>query len=583
MRKIFVIFLLLILGLSESMVAQNAEIEQRCKELRLECDKLRSEINSSKKTSEKISKYKKMLNYFSEMAEMDGGGCWGHEKDSIDAINAKIIALGNKSNGNSIFKTTKIMCSADTGHIDIALKTDKVTLLSWPSWANKEETDAKKTLRFSVEPNQLPYQRLDTISVKNNSTKKIEYAILTQDAAELRALVTEKVGFPQDGGFGFIYVETNDTAWTAKSSVDWVTANVNEYGVSLVCKSNPTKSRRTGTVTVRLASGKLTKSVTISQVIGKTTLSVPTTYVSYDYDGGLKDAVVNCNYDQWSVSSKESWISVSKGYGGIKIECLANSHAESRSGIVTIETDDEEHLVRQIEVKQEAAPAYLYLSDANDAYRSDGLARTIYIPIRTNVADWTVRCTNGTRWSNVSRNGSNQVKVVLSRNDENYSRTSQYEVSGKGKKQTFTVYQPNRGYAGRYNDYFDAVGGDWRIMWFSIDFHGMTTVGDNISIFNARWKPVELSLVNFNLDYIHDGFTANWEPVVRGYMPITRDGKWSAFLGMGAHVCMNKSDHHFLLEFGAEANWNSLMSSRMFFKYNGGVSIGISFDLGTWL
>ena len=112
----------------------------------------------------------------------------------------------------------------------------------------------------------------------------------------------------------------------------------------------------------------------------------------------------------------------------------------------------------------------------------------------------------------------------------------------------------------------------------------MTAIGINISTINARWKPVEVSLLNLNLNYdfiIRDEMDVAWEPVVRGFLPVTRDGMWAAFVGMGAHVGMNYSA--FLLEFGMECHWSEKYSSRMFFKYNGTCAIGMSFDIGAWI
>ena len=89
---------------------------------------------------------------------------------------------------------------------------------------------------------------------------------------------------------------------------------------------------------------------------------------------------------------------------------------------------------------------------------------------------------------------------------------------------------------------------------------------------------------NLNLNYdfiIRDEMDVAWEPVVRGFLPVTRDGMWAAFVGMGAHVGMNYSA--FLLEFGMECHWSEKYSSRMFFKYNGTCAIGMSFDIGAWI
>ncbi|MBR6018134.1 MAG: hypothetical protein IK073_05895 [Paludibacteraceae bacterium] len=140
-----------------------------------------------------------------------------------------------------------------------------------------------------------------------------------------------------------------------------------------------------------------------------------------------------------------------------------------------------------------------------------------------------------------------------------------------------------QGYACLYNDYYNKVGGDWRLQWFTVDFHGLTTVGDNISLFTFRWKPVEVSLLNFNFDYVNAGrFSFNLEPIVRGYLPVSKDGKWSVYAGMGAHISLYGGQHSFLCELGAEINWSEKYASRMFFKYNGGVALGMSFSMGQW-
>ena len=573
MRKIFsTFFFLFVIAFIGTMSAQ----ENRCSEIHKELDRLQSTINGTKKTSEKIKLYKRMLDYLSEAKSLGEKGCNGNEEKEIEEIQKKIA---NLKGGNGIFKGKEFSCRADTGHIIIELKNDNFELKSYPSWLVREEATEQKILSFYVQSNELPYVRIDTVKVLNKITKKAEIAILTQEAADLSVEITERVGFPQYGATGSIYIETNDTAWKVSSSQEWVSAAVSDYGVALYCESNPTKKRRTAIVTVKFACGK-TKTVNISQAIGRTTLSVPTINADFKYIAGSQDAVVECNYDQWSASVNKSWVNVTRKYGGIKIECEENPHAESRYALVTIETNDEEHLVSHIRVYQDAAPAYLQLNE--DSYSSDGMTRTIYVPVKTNIADWNVKCSYGASWCDVSRYNDKNVKVVLYRNDYNSSRTAKFEVNGKGITRTFSVYQPNRGYAGRYNDYFSSLG-DWRATWFSIDLHGMTTFGSNISMLNFRWKPVEFSLLNVNIDFLMDDLTINWEPVVRGFVPVTRDGRWAAFLGMGAHVAMMENGgNYFLLEFGMEANWNEKYSSRIFFKYNGGISLGMSFDIGKW-
>ena len=271
---------------------------------------------------------------------------------------------------------------------------------------------------------------------------------------------------------------------------------------------------------------------------------------------------------------------VKKKYGGISIECLPNTVATSRSATVKIETNDAEHLVEYINVTQKEAPAYL--SAEQSSYRSDGYNRTVNVKVNTNIPNWSYSVEKGGNWTTATKSGDN-LKVNLRRNDWNSSRTSEIKLYGKGQSYTVSLYQPDRGYAGRYNDYFDANGGEWRLSWFCMEVGVLTSVGINVSTINFRWKPIEVSLLNANVNYnfLSGAICVGWEPIVRGFLPVSRNGKWAAFVGMGAHVDF-MDDSHFLIEFGMDCQWNAKNSSRIFFKYNGGCVLGMSYDIGKW-
>ena len=392
--------------------------------------------------------------------------------------------------------------------------------------------------------------------------------------------MTERLGFGQDGGASFIFVETNDTAWTVSGDNGWIKSELTDYGARVFCTANPSKQKRSAKMKVRLAHGEI-RDVEVSQAIGRTTLYVPKKSFTFSNYGETNNSVkVECNYDQWSASASENWVKVKKKYGGISIECLPNTVATSRSATVKIETNDAEHLVEYINVTQKEAPAYL--SAEQSSYRSDGYNRTVNVKVNTNIPNWSYSVEKGGNWTTASKSGNN-LKVNLRRNDWNSSRTSEIRLYGKDQSYTVSLYQPNRGYAGRYNDYFDANGGDWRLSWFCMEVGVLTSVGINVSTINFRWKPIEVSLLNANVNYnfLSGAICVGWEPIVRGFLPVSRDGKWAAFVGMGAHVdFMDYS--HFLIEFGMDCQWNEKYSSRIFFKYNGGCVLGISYDIGKW-
>lgn len=571
MKKIFLIICLLVSNL--------AIYSQDCFLYEKQYEEFKVNYNKAKRINEK-KYWLNQMDITLKDAKENQCGLADEKKKELKRFKKELSDLLNKD--SDALPTTENI-NADGEPISIKHKKGMNVLeVSIPDWLKVQDTDDFKTFEVSADKNILPHSRECILEVEDG--KKRHNITIRQEAAQLEANVTEHIGYGQDGGAAFIFIETNDTAWSVLTDTkgkNWLSTELTNYGAKVVCTPNPTKKRRSAQVKVRFACGE-SRNVEISQAIGKTTLSVPHKSYTFDYNGGLNNNVsVECNYDQWSASSNASWITVKKKYGGVSIECTPNRIASTRTATVTIETNDEDHLVEYIGIKQEEAPAYI--TAERDSYHSDGYEHTIDVKVNTNIPNWNATVDKGRSWTTVKQFG-DYAKVSLERNDCNYSRISEVRLYGKGKSYLVSFSQPNRGYLGRYKDYYDAKGGDWHITWASIDFHALTTVGNNFSFVNARWKPVELSLLNFNLDYIiDDGFSASWEPVIRGFVPISRDGKWAAYAGMGGHICMSGGWNYFLLEFGTEVQWNKKRSSRIFFKYNGGCSLGMSLDFGKWI
>lgn len=544
---------------------------QTCEELNAEYERLNARYKTLSKTSEKKECVKQMELILRRGSEAN---CGFPQRWSQEIRQRKQTLYPS-----SLFTQSSYDFAADKDVIKVGVKQKKnIKIISYPNWLEPLETEDNKNLEFSIKANVLPHERSGIIEVE--SSKKHHKCTITQEGAPLLANITEHIGFGQDGGVSYVFIETNDTAWSISGGDSWLKIESAECGAKVICSANPMKKKRSAKIKVTLACGAV-RFVEIGQVIGRTTLSVPQKTFTFDNNGGTNNyVVVQCNYDQWTASSDANWITIKKKYGGISIECLPNQIAATRTARVKIETNDDDNLVEYITVTQKEASAYL--STEKSSFYSDGEERTLTINVNTNIPDWSVDVERGAGWTYVTQHN-NYIKVRLRRNDWNFSRTSIIKLYGKDKSYSISIVQPNRGYVGRYNDYFDAIGGTWHITWFSVDFHGMTTVGDNFSFMNFRWKPVEFSLINLNLDYVMGGgMSVNWEPIVRGFMPISRDGKWAAYAGIGAHVSIVGGYHSFLLELGAEIQWNEKYSSRMFFKYNGGCALGMSFDMGSW-
>lgn len=544
---------------------------QTCKDLTAEFEYLEAKYKKLEKTSEK----KECVNQLElVIRRANEAGCEFPQKWQKEVRQWKRALYPS-----SFFAQGSYSFESSNDVIQIGVKQKKnLKVVDNPSWLAFRETEDSKHLEFSIEENDLPYPRSGIIVVE--VSQKRHQCLVTQAAAPLIANVTERIGFGQDGGASFIFVETNDTAWTVSGDNGWIKSELTDYGARVVCTTNPNKQKRSAKLKVKLAHGEI-RDVEVSQAIGRTTLSVPTkSYTFSNYGETNNNVKVNCNYDQWSASASENWVKVKKKYGGISIECLPNTVATSRSATVKIETNDAEHLVEYINVTQKEAPAYL--SAEQSSYRSDGYNRTVNVKVNTNIPNWSYSVEKGGNWTTATKSGDN-LKVNLRRNDWNSSRTSEIKLYGKGQSYTVSLYQPDRGYAGRYNDYFDANGGEWRLSWFCMEVGVLTSVGINVSTINFRWKPIEVSLLNANVNYnfLSGAICVGWEPIVRGFLPVSRNGKWAAFVGMGAHVDF-MDDSHFLIEFGMDCQWNAKNSSRIFFKYNGGCVLGMSYDIGKW-
>ena len=481
------------------------------------------------------------------------------------------------------FSHSTYTINADELIVNIGVKQKKgLKIIKYPVWLKPYETADTRKIRFYATANNTVYDRSDVLEVEVGS--KRHSCIIRQKAIPLYVNITEHLGFGHDGGTCTIFVETNDTAWTVSGNAKWLKTEITDEGVKVECAANPSKRKRSATLRVSLKCGKRSQNVLVEQSLGKTTLYVPDKNLSFDNYGGINSKVaVNCNYDQWSAIPDVDWLHVKKKYGGISVACDANAIASARSASVKIETNNDDHLIEYIKVDQiEAQP---YLRPEKNDYNRLGEAEVIKVPIQTNVPfnDWSVACSKGCGVIKAYKLDEKTVQVELNRNDKNSLQESEIQLTGKGQTAYVSFKQGNRGYAGRYRDYFYANGGNWRVTWLEADAHIMTTIGFNIAAMNVRWKPVEISLINFNIDYnlVRGYGEFGWEPVARGFLPVSIDGRWAAFLGMGAHISFN-SYSAFLLEFGMECQWNEKYSSRMFFKYNGACSLGMTFDFGNW-
>lgn len=153
------------------------------------------------------------------------------------------------------------------------------------------------------------------------------------------------------------------------------------------------------------------------------------------------------------------------------------------------------------------------------------------------------------------------------------------------------------GYKGLLRDYFDNNNRAWKTTHFFFDIYALECAGIRLGGFAKRWKFVEVSLISFNIQYDMPKLYFDWEPIVRGFLPVSRTPeRWAVFAGMGLSVNILRFDHeemavtlsgkaNVLFEMGAEYHWKRRpnVSSRIFYRFDGYYSsIGYSFDLHKW-
>ena len=481
----------------------------------------------------------------------------------------------------SAFKLTpsKKLCDGIGDNMYIVAKgVDGITASSKANWIEIDAVEGD-VIQVVVAPNDKPEGREGEIVVKDRKNRTA-VCKLKQDEGSARIDVSQDfIAFSKNADKKTINVEANTTWSVNKNENNWLKLKKNgKDKLTIECAKNKTTSTRYAMVNISTDKGQASKQITIVQNVGDTYLELAEDKLTFNNYSSDVFIIVESNTD-WNYVNPESWITLGKWQGRLNIKCSSNEFARTREGSVILYTTDGK-IQKTIQVSQKGAVPYLSVSPSTIS--NSGKAERFNVSVNTNIPDWTVSGDNS--WSSITRTSSDNAVIALSRNDVSFSRNNTLTIIGGNIQANIDIYQPNRGYAGRYNDYFDA-NGDWHLTWVSAELGLFTAVGMNVSAFNVRWKPVELSLINLNLgfNFLNGDLYMGWEPVVRGFLPITRDGHWAAYAGLGAHVdFVSPGDAYFLFELGAETQWNEKFSSRMFFKYNGCITLGMSFDFGYW-
>ncbi len=335
-------------------------------------------------------------------------------------------------------------------------------------------------------------------------------------------------------------------------------------------------------------------------------------YLEFEGEGDENgDIRVTCN-ESWVISNKNDWFKAEKDGNYINVICNENSSKSERTGKFYVLSASGTSSVT-VTVKQLGIAASLAVAKENLKVGENAKCYTVSV---TSTDDWTAEVVDGENWCKVEKKNPKELEVCVEDNIGK-ERTAEVRIKIDGIEKKLTVEQGEYGYKGIAQSYFETLGGDWKTTRFFVDLYALQSFGFRIGGLAKRWKYVEFSLLDFDVELASRNFKnwrvrVDWEPMVRGYLPISRrDRCWSLFAGVGASVNLINvplnlpksftyfKENCFVFELGAEYYWSKKenVSSRIFYRleagpmYLNGLSysvpstistIGISFDLYEW-
>lgn len=313
--------------------------------------------------------------------------------------------------------------------------------------------------------------------------------------------------------------------------------------------------------------------------------------LEFESAGGDDDIRVFCN-EGWVVSNNNDWFDATRKGDYVIVKCKPNESKEAREGTFYVLSQGGTSS-EIITITQEGVSASLTISKDNLYLMENAYCHTINVK---STDAWTVSVTEGEKWCSVEKKSPTEFQICVADNPGK-PRTARVHVASEGgHEKDITVSQQKHNYKGITQSYFETVGGVWKTTNFFVDLYALESIGFRMGGLAKRWKYVEFSLLNFDVGYAHHNMRIDWEPIVRGYLPVSRrDRCWSMFVGLGAAINVAEMAvpevgfeffhyHSVLLEVGAEYHWKKKpgVSSRIFYRYDGFSSFGISFDLYKW-
>lgn len=395
------------------------------------------------------------------------------------------------------------------------------------------------------------------------------------------------VSFGPQGGTETIKVNS-DASWSWGKRPDWIRLSKSKGRLVVECEGNATGGNRETDITIVGGEG-VSKKIHVSQ--SRSTVSVSTKSITFGEYGGSTYLVTVTSNDDWHVMVPfDSWISVKKTEDGVSVTCDENPTTRERSGYFNVVTSNDE----SVEISVLQRPSKLRLEMDSSVLVAWNVESYILL-VNSNDPDWEAKVLSGGSWCKATKQNEHELLLQMANNDLDNSRTAVIRVSVGNDYKDVTVTQRVLGYVALYEDYFQNIGGKVRITPVSASLYAIGSFGLRISGYMVRWKVAEIDLLNLNASF-SKSFLLSWEPMIRGYLPLQRDGHhWTAYLGAGGCIPIidnplkpgNEANHsNVVLELGAECdlNWKNYenLSARMFLRLDGYLSVGVALSMFNW-
>lgn len=395
------------------------------------------------------------------------------------------------------------------------------------------------------------------------------------------------LSFDPQGGMEFVQVISN-SSWKSKGP-EWLSLSKSKGQLVIKCERNATGEERNADVIISCGEGrdKVTKQLHVAQ--GKSFFNVGKESVSFSQYGGSDELQVACS-DDWSVVVPEgSWFSAKKEDDAVVISCGENPLAVDQHGTFDIKTTYDETVT--VPVSQRKSKTRIEIVSEKPVSQKGG---NYLVKVDSNNPNWVPKViSENSEWCKVEKMNDHELRLWITENELDFSRDARVRVLVGNTCKDLIVTQGAYSYAALCGDYFDYVGGTWRMTKLSVGAYGLGRYGLRVSAFMFRWKLVKIDFLNLNAG-VKRSLQLSWEPMVRGYLPLQRDGLcWKVYAGMGGRMTFvdvplsgYSNDSNVLFEIGAECKLalkkRDDISMRMFLRIDRYASLGVAFDMFEW-